>query len=108
MTLQHSVLHRAPELTAVGEGRIDDAPNSRTEDFRRGYNYIDNPVDQSEYRSEEERDNESELHSEELDHDDGFDRAEDEDWEIVEKGKQTMHYDIFSLIMISVRLYQTI
>jgi RIO kinase 1 len=42
-------------------------------------------VDQLEDNSEEESDNELELDSEELDRDDGFDRVEDEDWEIVEK-----------------------
>jgi len=97
-----------PALTAVGDGQIDNASNSRAEGSRQGYNYIDNPVDQLEYSSEEESDNEPELHSEELDHDDGFDRVEDEDWEIAEKGKQTSHSDIPLLIMICVRLYQTV
>jgi hypothetical protein len=106
MTLQPPIPHRVPALTADGDGLIDDAPHSRVEGFRHGYNYIDNPVDQSESSSEEESDNE--LHSDELDHDDGCDRVEDEDWEIVEKGKQTSRYDIFLLIMISERLYQTI
>ncbi|KAI9443085.1 RIO1-domain-containing protein [Lactarius indigo] len=80
MALQPSIPHRVSVLTAIGDGRIDDASNSP----RRGYNYIDNPVDQSE-SSLEESDNGLELYSEELDHDDGFDRVEDEDWEIVEK-----------------------
>ncbi|KAI9465630.1 RIO1-domain-containing protein [Lactarius psammicola] len=87
MTLQPSISHRVPALTAV-DGQIDDVSNSRAEGSRNGYNYIDNPVDQLGYSSEEESDNELELHSEELSHDDGFDgfdRVEDEDWEIVEK-----------------------
>ncbi|KAH9080678.1 RIO1-domain-containing protein [Lactarius deliciosus] len=81
MALQPSIPHRVPALTAIGGSRIDDAFNSS----RRGYNYIDNPVDQLESSSEEESDNELELHSEELDYDDSFHRVEDEDWEIVEK-----------------------
>jgi len=67
--------------SAIGDGQIDDA----YKDSRYGHNYIDNQVDQLYYSSEGERDEELELHSEELDHDDGFDRVEDEDWEIVEK-----------------------
>lgn len=87
MALQPSSV---PSVSAISGSQIDDAPNSHAEVSRHGHKYIDNAVDQSEYSSEEESDNELELHSEELDHDDGFDRVEDEDWEIVEKGKQTL------------------
>ena len=100
--------HRMSALSAIGDGRIDDASNSRAKDSQHGHNYIDNRVDQLYYSSEGERDEELELHSEELDHDDGFDRVEDEDWEIVEKGKQTTYHDILPPIIISTRLYQTI
>lgn len=86
MALQPSSV---PRVSAIGR-QIDDAPNSHAEVSRHGHNHIDNTLDQLEYISEEESDNELELHSEELDHDDGFDRVEDEDWEIVEKGKQTL------------------
>jgi hypothetical protein len=86
MALQPSVTHK---VSAVGDGQIDDTSNSHAEVSRHGHNYIDDTVDQLEYNSEEGSDSELELDSEELDRDDGFDRVEDEDWEIVEKGKQT-------------------
>lgn len=86
MALQPSVTHR---VSAIGDLQINDASNGHAEVSRHGHNYIDDTVDQLEDNSEEESDNELELHSEELDHDDSFDRVEDEDWEIVEKGKQT-------------------
>ena len=107
MALQSSIPHRVPALSA-SNGHIDDSFNSRAEDTRHGHNYIDNLVDQLDDSSEGEHDDELELYSEELYHDDGFDRVEDEDWEIVEKGEQITHCGIFSSIMISARLYQTV
>ena len=108
MALQPYIPHGVPAHSATGDGQIDDAFNSRAEDSRHGHNYIDNPVDHLDYSSEGESDDELELHSEELDHDDSFDRVEDEDWEIVEKGEQTTRRDILLPITISARLYQTI
>ncbi|KAF8272256.1 RIO1 family-domain-containing protein [Lactarius quietus] len=85
MALQPSIPHRVPAIGAIGHGRIDNAANSHAEVSRHGHNYVDNTVDRLEYSSEEGSDTKLELQSEELDHDIGFDRVEDEDWEIVEK-----------------------
>ncbi|KAI0004633.1 RIO1-domain-containing protein [Russula compacta] len=65
----------------VEEGQFDNAPiDTHPEDFRQGYNHIDEtPMEQLEVSSEDDDD----FHSEESD--DNFARAEDEDWEIAEK-----------------------
>lgn len=69
----------------VEDGQFDDAPTDRhPEDFRQGYDHMDKtPMEQSEVSSEDDDD----FHSEESD--DNFARAEDEDWEIAEKGRRS-------------------
>ena len=102
MTLQHSIPDTVPApVSAVGDCQIDDASNSRGENFRHGYNNIDNPEGPSEVSSEEESDDEPELHSQLSDHYDGFDRVEDEDWEIVERGKRTANHTLRYISLIS-------
>jgi hypothetical protein len=68
----------APEL----EGQFDDAPIDKLpEDIRQQYNYIDDTPSE---HSDDILEGDDDSDSEELDDDHA--RAEDEDWEIAERG----------------------